>query len=152
MGAGISTCVAFGARTSELVLCGEVSSGKMRVGRFNCGRREELASQPDRRIKEPVLLPAILVSDRGNQPQGCPCMNSVYVSVIEKLSSGRCFNPLKPELNRICYLLTLLGAHHFLHVSRIRVKLLTFSLLMSYIYEATILDVSRSHTTTQHSR
>ena len=35
-------------------------------------------------------------------------------------------NPLKPELNPICYLLALLGAHHFLHVSRIRVKLLTF--------------------------
>jgi len=33
-------------------------------------------------------------------------------------------NPLKPELNPI-YLLALLGAHHFLHVSRIRVKLLT---------------------------
>ena len=30
-------------------------------------------------------------------------------------------NPLKPELNPICYLLALL-AHHFLHVSRIRVK------------------------------
>jgi hypothetical protein len=35
------------------------------------------------------------------------------------------FNPLKPELNSICYLLALL-AHHFLHVSRIRVKSLTF--------------------------
>jgi len=34
-------------------------------------------------------------------------------------------NPLKPELNPICYLLALLGANHFLHVSRIRVKLLT---------------------------
>jgi len=61
-------------------------------------------------------------------------------------------NPLNPELNPICYLLALLGAHHFLHVSRIRVKLLTFRLLMSYIYGAPILDVSRSHTTTQHSR
>ena len=61
-------------------------------------------------------------------------------------------NPLNPELNPICYLLALLGAHHFLHVSRIRVKLLTFRLLMSYIYAAPILDVSRSHTTTQHSR
>ena len=40
-------------------------------------------------------------------------------------------NPLKPELNPICYLLALLGTHHFLHVSRIRVKLLTFRLLMS---------------------
>ena len=44
------------------------------------------------------------------------------------------FNPLNPELNPICYLLALLGAHRFLHVSRIRVKLLTFRLLMSYIY------------------
>ena len=65
----------------------------------------------------------------------------------------KCFNPLNPELNPICYLLALLGAHHFLHFSRIRVKLLTFRLLMSYIYiGAPILDVSRSHTTTQHSR
>jgi len=61
-------------------------------------------------------------------------------------------NPLNPELNPICYLLALLGAHHFLHVSRIRVKILTFGRLMSYIYGASILDVSRSHKTTQHSR
>ena len=61
-------------------------------------------------------------------------------------------NPLNPELNPICYLLALLGAHHFLHVCRIRVKLLTFRRLISYIYGAPILDVSRSHTTTQHSR
>ena len=64
-------------------------------------------------------------------------------------------NPLKVELNPICYLLALL-AHHFLHVSRIRVKSLILRLLMSYIYiyiyGAPILDVSRSHTTTQHSR
>ena len=44
------------------------------------------------------------------------------------------FSPLKPELNPICYLLALLGAHHFLHISRTGVKLLTFRLLMSYIY------------------
>ena len=43
-------------------------------------------------------------------------------------------NPLNPELNPICYLLALLGAHHFLHFSRIRVKSLTLRLLMSYIY------------------
>jgi len=72
-----------------------------------------------------------------------------------KVTYTRCridtINPLKPELNPICYLLALLGAHHFLHDSRIRVKLLTFRRLMSYIYGAPILDVSRSHTT-QHSR
>ena len=42
-------------------------------------------------------------------------------------------NPLNPELNPICYLLALLD-HHFLHVSRIRVKSLTLRLLTSYIY------------------
>ena len=62
------------------------------------------------------------------------------------------FNPLNAELNPICYLLALLGAHHFLHVSKIRVKSLILRLLMSYIYGAPILDVSRSHTTTHHSR
>ena len=43
-------------------------------------------------------------------------------------------NHLNPELNPICCLLALLGANHFLHVSRIRVKSLTLRLLLSYIY------------------
>jgi transposase len=47
--------------------------------------------------------------------------------------NGLFLNPLNAELNPICYLLALLGAHHFLHVSRIRVKSLTLRLLMSYI-------------------
>jgi len=34
-------------------------------------------------------------------------------------------NPLNAELNPICHLLALLGVHHFLHISRIRVKSLT---------------------------
>ena len=33
------------------------------------------------------------------------------------------FNPLKAELNAICHLLALVGAHHILHVSRARVKM-----------------------------
>ena len=32
------------------------------------------------------------------------------------------FNPLNAELNPICHLLALVGAHHILHVGRIRVK------------------------------
>ena len=82
-----------------------------------------------------------------------------YMQALDLLQRGLpplTLNPLNPELNPICYLLALLGAQHFLHVSRIRVKLLTFRRLMSYIYiyiyGAPILDVSRSHTTTQHSR
>jgi hypothetical protein len=33
-------------------------------------------------------------------------------------------NPLNAELNPVCYLLALLGPHHFLHVSRIRVNMI----------------------------
>jgi len=36
---------------------------------------------------------------------------------------GSFLTPLKAQLNPICHLLTLLGTHHILHVSRIRVKL-----------------------------
>ena len=35
-------------------------------------------------------------------------------------------NPLNVELNPICHLLALLGAHHILHISRIRVKVLCY--------------------------
>ena len=77
-------------------------------------------------------------------------------AVSQKMGCSLCkyfpFNPLNAELNPICYLLALLGAHSFLHVSRIRVKSLTLRLPMSFIYGAPILDVSRSHTTTHHSR
>jgi len=37
----------------------------------------------------------------------------IYTVIIE---------PFNPELNPICHLLALLGAHHILHISRIRVK------------------------------
>jgi len=58
----------------------------------------------------------------------------LFSRFIQKETVHGQFNPLNPELNPICYLLALLGAHHFFHVSRIRVTLLTFRLLMSYIY------------------
>jgi len=98
----------------------------------------------------------------------------IELYTIHYFKNSESINSLNPELNPICYLLALL-AHHFLHVSRIMVKSLTLRLLMSYIniykyiyiyieriffirllmsyiYGAPILDVSRSHTTTQHSR
>jgi len=73
-------------------------------------------------------------------------VNLVYqiikiISICRRAESSKEFNPaaqflnpLNPELNPICYLLALLRAHHSLHVNRIRVKLLTFRLLMSYIW------------------
>jgi hypothetical protein len=63
------------------------------------------------------------------------CLNCDLI--INKKSTV--INPLNAELNHICHFLALLGVHHLLHVSRIRVKLLTLRLLMSYIY---IYDIS----------
>ena len=70
--------------------------------------------------------------------------------VLEKGSCSRYgtvewVNPLKPELNPICYLLALL-AHHFFHVSRIRLKSLTLRLLMSYIYMERLFLMFLDHT------
>ena len=59
--------------------------------------------------------------------------NIGYTDTIARQYKLYVINPLNPELNPICYLLALL-AHHFLHVSRIRVKSLTLRLLMSYIW------------------
>ena len=62
------------------------------------------------------------------------CMRSVVDRNVVMRGMTYQFNPLNPELNPLCYFQALLGAHHFPHVSRIRVKLLTFRLLMSYVH------------------
>ena len=104
---------------------------------------------------------------RGRTPNHKRTWKFIIVESSQEIISTfliRKFNPLNAEFNPICYLLALLGAHHFLHVSRIRVKSLILRLLMLYIYMyiyiyiyiyiygAPILDVSRSHTTTHRSR
>jgi hypothetical protein len=59
-------------------------------------------------------------------------------------------NPLNTKLNPICHLLTLLGAHHILHVSRIRVKqdLLSFWFLRTaewFITDRLSRNVGKNH-------
>ena len=71
-------------------------------------------------VEVAVVIPVLL-------SQSAVKYTSDVISVLQ-------FNSLNPELNPICYLLALLGAHHFFYVSRIRVKSLTLRLLMSYIY------------------
>jgi len=54
----------------------------------------------------------------------------LYWSIIRPTVTYACetwvlketINPLNAQLNPTCHLLALLGAHHILHVSRIRVK------------------------------
>jgi len=84
-----------------------------------------------------------MISDSVTERAGCYRFN--------KFVGFHIFNPLNAELNPICYLPALLGAHHFLHVSRIRVKSLTLRLLMSYIYMEHLflmfLDLTQRRTT-----
>jgi hypothetical protein len=63
----------------------------------------------------------------------CPFHSSQFYHPNNIWLAVQIINPLRPELNPICYLLALL-AQHFLYVNRIRVKSLTLRLLMSYIY------------------
>ena len=48
--------------------------------------------------------------------------------VLPQVTHGN-FNPLNAKLNPICHLLALLGAHHILHVSSIRVKTFTLTFI-----------------------
>jgi len=61
---------------------------------------------------------------------GHPIVRNSTVGGVRKIPSGELghspfsvsFNPLNAELNRICHLLALFGAHPIFHVSRIRVN------------------------------
>ena len=58
------------------------------------------------------------------------CLNSYFPKALDWCGKRKVpiqnniqlFNSLDAELNPTCYLLALLGAHHILHVSRIRVN------------------------------
>jgi hypothetical protein len=46
----------------------------------------------------------------------------MWIKNFETVKNLLLINPLNADLNPICHLLALLGAHHILHVSRIRVN------------------------------
>jgi len=54
-------------------------------------------------------------------------VSSTLMAIIRRI------NPLNAELNPICHLLALLGAHHILHVSRIWVNRFLLSTTAIYI-------------------
>ena len=61
---------------------------------------------------------------------GVLCSAATLISTYKNIrchNSDACnINPLNAVLNPICHLLALLGAHHILHISRIRVRLYLF--------------------------
>ena len=54
--------------------------------------------------------------------QDCITMCTAYEHAIQNHLVYQYFNPLNAELNPVCHLMSLLGAHHILNVSRIRVN------------------------------
>jgi hypothetical protein len=144
------------------------SHGLMSIGRWKAERNTakeqnvnlhvlETSSGRFRQLEEPDMTRGLNCKGRGNTENITQLTGQKHLNMFYFLFLNVTINTLSPELNLICYLLALL-AHDFLHVSRIRVKPLTLRLLMSYIYIyiyiyiAPIPNVSRSHTTTHHSR
>ena len=67
------------------------------------------------------------------------------------------FNPLNAELNQFCHLLALVGVHHIVHVSRIRVNPLNAELnpichLLALVGDRHIVHVSRIRVNRSFSR
>ena len=54
------------------------------------------------------------------------CNKSVWLKLRHVECHQHLINPLNAELNSICHLLALLGTHHILHISRIRVNNLRY--------------------------
>ena len=68
-------------------------------------------------------------------------MTTYFEFVYSVLLLKQRLNPLNADLNPICHLLALLGAHHILHISRIRVKALNEDLMAVFdIENENILD------------
>jgi hypothetical protein len=64
------------------------------------------------------------VTRRGSWLRHCATSRKISGSILDVVTQVfHCLNPLNTELNLICHLLTLLGAHPILHVSSIRVNL-----------------------------
>jgi len=95
------------------------------------------ATQPIHRASNPIRGKRPLLSTQPPDglwgPPSSYFMSTGDVSLVAKNTVGRriwpltpiwCteINPLNAQLNPICHLLALLGTHHILHVSRIRVK------------------------------
>ena len=85
-------------------------SWRFHSGLFNCFGGEK------NRLKEEYVL-RDGGGGAGEEWGGAACAQRLFAHVKIFV------NPLHVELNPICHLLALLGAHHILHISRIRVKL-----------------------------
>jgi hypothetical protein len=65
-------------------------------------------------------MSAYKIQTAENYPEKAYYTVTVWFSI--KFDIDQVINPLNAELNPICHFLALLGAHHILHISRVRVN------------------------------
>jgi hypothetical protein len=97
----------------------------------------------------------MLQTDPNDIPNMSSTSQSLVFLILGEVSSVKLHFPPVCLLTAFLSIQYLPERSHSFQSSKITQKLpssLTLRLLMSYIYGAPILDVSRSHTTTQHSR
>jgi len=78
--------------------------------------------------------------------------NVVRSNVVKKTTYNKInnINPLNAELNPICHLLALLGAHHILHISGIMVK--SCFILPSIFNKVNIISIFLKDVTKEHNK
>jgi len=108
-------------RTPDRLACSLVATQTTYSGgdtgmKYVCWWKDTDRIKPCNRGKNCVPVPLCVVDNRRERTQH-------YWGTVYDNERGKGFNPLKAELNPICYLLALL-AQNFLHVSRIRVKII----------------------------
>ena len=92
------------------------------------GLCDELITRPE----ESYRLCCVVVCDLHTSRMGAPCIYDI---------SRLRVNPLNAELNPICHLLALLGAHHILHISGVKVKAKRVELIYLFMVYLSMLQV-----------
>ena len=78
-----------------------------------------------------IFLPLFNIAQVHKTAKFYILINLCVISHLQHhLPSFNILNPLNGKLNPICHLLALLGAHHILHISRIRVNLIQLSIIL----------------------
>ena len=111
---------------------------------FPCQQKRTHSTYPFTHVTDAVWFQKITTLLNSSLPATCS-PNRILVSVLRQTKTAHFVTSCVFKVN-FCYTFLISPQLPTCHIP------LTLRLLMSYIYGAPILDVSRSHTTTHHSR
>ena len=92
--------------------------------------------QHEMKISNPVHVSGF-EAHHGTSHLDCPLPSELWCPQEAFFCHRECsvFNPLNAKSNPICHLLALLGTHHILHISRIRVNHITFTSIFVMLWK-----------------